>query len=310
MAEIDVREINRLLENPEKAIEKAEMAYLAFITSVAKRVKESNKIRIILLAGPSGSGKTTSANMISDALTASGVPSIVLSLDDFYRDAKDPEYPRTEDGERDFESPLALDLPELTETLTKISNEEEFFIPKYDFKVGGRVKVTKHEKMLHGCVVIEGLHALNPLIFEKLCKEKLLKVFISVSTNVNDGEERLISGRKIRFVRRMVRDSIYRGADAEKTLSMWKNVLIGEDEHLYPNRKYADIEYDTFHAYEPGVMSPFAERLISPELAERDPYAGTVLTALKRVKKIPESLVPNGSLIREFIPGGKYEDLY
>ena len=135
-------------------------------------------------------------------------------------------------------------------------------------------------------------------------------MFISVSTNVNDGEDRLISGRKIRFVRRMVRDSIYRGADAEKTLSMWKNVLIGEDEHLYPNRKYADIEYDTFHAYEPGVMSPFAERLISPELAERDPYAGTVLTALKRVKKIPESLVPNGSLIREFIPGGKYEDLY
>lgn len=310
MAEIDVREINKILENPSKAIFDAERTYSEFISRVADRVVESEKVRIILLAGPSGSGKTTSANMICDALKKRGVPSLVLSLDDFYRDALNPEYPRTETGERDFESPLALNLADLTETLVRISEEREFYIPKYDFKIGARVSITKHEKMLHGCVVIEGLHALNPLIFENLCKEKLLKVFISVSTNINDGKERIISGRKIRFVRRMVRDSIYRAADAEKTLAMWKNVLIGEDEHLYPYRKNADIDYDTFHVFEPAIMRPFAERLISSELAERDPYAKTVLTALTQVKIISDTLLPETSLIREFIPGGKYEELY
>ena len=108
----------------------------------------------------------------------------------------------------------------------------------------------------------------------------------------------------------MVRDSVYRGADAERTLDMWENVLHGEDKYLYPYRSLADVDFNTFHAFEPGVMRRFAEGLISPELAERSEYARVVTTALKTAEPINEELVPRDSLIREFITGGIYEEFY
>ena len=234
----------------------------------------------------------------------------MISLDDFYRDAGDPEYPRLPDGERDFEAVEALDLPDIENTLVSIAKGLDFSVPRYDFKLGRRVETRKFEKISHGCVIIEGLHALNPKIFEHLPENKILRIFISVSTNINDKDERILSGRKLRFTRRMIRDSIYRGADAEKTLELWQNVLLGEEKYLYPFRKYADIDFDTFHGFEPCVMRRFAEKLISPSLAKENEYAGIVLSALTKISPIKASLVPENSLIREFITGGIYEEFY
>ena len=108
----------------------------------------------------------------------------------------------------------------------------------------------------------------------------------------------------------MVRDSLYRGADAARTLELWQNVISGEEKYLYPYRNLADVEFDTFHAFEPGVMRKYAEELISEELADADEYARTVLTALREAFPIDESLIPEDSLIREFIVGGIYEEFY
>ena len=108
----------------------------------------------------------------------------------------------------------------------------------------------------------------------------------------------------MRFMRRMVRDSIHRNADAKRTLDLWENVLSGEDKYLYPNRDNADIQFDTFHLFEIGVMRPFVEGLISEELSSSEPYIKTVLNAAKSVPRIPSELVPESSLIREFIPIG------
>ena len=311
MAEINIRELNRqALLDPAGLVSEAEERYKSFVEKIAARVAENDNIRIILLAGPSGSGKTTTANLLADGIRARGLVSSVISLDNYYRDAEDPKYPRLPNGERDFEAVEALDLDELEKTLIDISEGRDYTVPYYDFKVGGRTEVNNYPKILHGCVIIEGLHALNPKICEHLNMDRVLRVFISVSTNINDGEERILSGRKLRFVRRMVRDSVYRGADAERTLDMWENVLLGEDKYLYPYRSLADVDFNTFHAFEPGVMRRFAEGLISPELAERSEYARVVITALKTAEPIDEELVPRDSLIREFITGGIYEEFY
>ena len=108
----------------------------------------------------------------------------------------------------------------------------------------------------------------------------------------------------------MVRDSLYRNSDAERTLSMWREVLAAEDIYLYPYKETADVAFDTFHAFELGVMKPYAEKLISDELAKNNSYASTVIKALRQVALVDEKLIPEDSLIREFIPGGKYESLY
>ncbi len=311
MAEINLFDINRsVLKSPEALIEESEKSYRSLVDGVADRICSDKNVRILLVAGPSGSGKTTTANLISDKIKLHGEDCIVVSLDDFYRNNDDPNYPTQPDGSRDLEAAEALDIEAVTKTLMAIAESREFMLPKYDFKVSRRVEERLHTPMPNGCVIIEGLHALNPMIFSKLPKEKCLKLFISVSTNINDGGVRILSGRKIRFVRRMVRDSIYRNADAEKTLSLWKNVLLGEDKYLYPNRKYADITFDTFHSFELSAMRGFAEKLISESLAEKDGYAGITLAAMKKILPLDISLIPEDSLIREFIPGGKYESAY
>ena len=311
MAEIEISKINSLTEaDPEGLVLSAEKRYKDFIRSVADAVLENSNIKIILLAGPSGSGKTTTANILTDEIRARGLSSLVVSLDDFYRNATDPEYPRLPDGERDFEAVEALNLPDIEDTLLAISEGREFSVPRYDFKIGARSGYVNYPEISHGCVIIEGLHALNPIICKSLDTGRAIRIFISVSTNINEGGARIMSGRNMRFCRRMVRDSIYRNADAERTLGMWENVILGEEKYLYPYRPLADFDFDTFHAFEPGIMKKYAEALISEELCERSPYAKRVLSALKKAVAIDEALVPEDSLIREFIQGGKYEEFY
>ena len=311
MPEMNLDYINGLArEDAQLLIRKSEEKYHACVANIADRICADKNIKIVLLSGPSGSGKTTTANLLCDRIKLHGEACMVVSLDDFYRSFDDPEYPKAKDGSRDCESPFALDLSLLGKTLQNIAEGKSFVLPKYDFKASKRKEESVHGAMGHGCVIIEGLHAINSLVFSAIPKERTLKIFISVSTNINDSGERILSGRKIRFMRRMVRDSLYRNADAEKTLKMWKNVLIGEDKYLYPNRDNADISFDTFHSFELSVMRKFVENLISDELANTDPYAKTVLAASKKVFAIDPSLVPDDSLIREFIPGGKYEFLY
>ena len=312
MAEITLYDLNgQIRRAPLIAIAEAEDAYHNRIKEIAAYVAAHETIRIITLAGPSGSGKTTSANLISDAIKALGKESIVVSLDDFYRDSSDPDYPRLPDGSRDFERPESLHLGEIASTLARIAAGEEFELPKYDFKIGGRASVTTHAPIKDGCVIVEGLHALNPKIADTLPHECVLKVFVSVSTNIvaSDGE-RLISGRKIRFVRRMVRDSIYRASDAERTLGMWDEVIAAEDVYLYPYKETADVKIDTFHPFELSVMRERALALISRELSERNSFAAIVFTALRAVEPLDEALVPEDSLIREFISGGIYDKIY
>ena len=310
MAEINLNLLNEAASAPEAMIAEAESRYHERVAEIAGYVTTHEQIRVILLAGPSGSGKTTSANLIKDALIARGEHSMVISLDDFYRDQDDPDYPLNARGERDYECPDSLNLEKLRTCLLDVIENRPFSVPKYDFKSGRAVSVTEYQPLEHGCVIIEGLHALNPRIHEHLPSECVLKLFVSVSTNIENEDGRILSGRKMRFIRRLVRDSIYRGSSAEKTLSMWKNVLAAEDVYLYPYKASADMAFDTFHPFEPGVMKGFAKKLISEKLAAADPYAEAVYYALSVVTEIDHKLVPSDSLIREFIPGGIYEALY
>lgn len=312
MAEITLYDLNgHIRQAPVIAIAEAEDTYHNQILEIAKRVSSDERVKIITLAGPSGSGKTTSANLLADAIRKEGKESLVVSLDDYYRDSSDPDYPRLPDGSRDFERPESLHLAEIAETLKAIAEGREFTLPKYDFKVGGRVSETLHAPIDKGIVIIEGLHALNPKISGLLPSGSYIKVFVSVSTNIvaSDGE-RLISGRKIRFVRRMVRDSIYRASDAERTLSMWDEVIAAEDIYLYPYKETADYKIDTFHLFELSVMRERALKLISRELSEANSFAAIVFTALRAVEPLDEELVPKNSLIREFISGGIYDKIY
>ena len=309
MADISLHALNTALSLGEATVLADEAHYAAQIESVACRIAE-DEVKVLLLAGPSGAGKTTTANLISDAIRARGLESLVVSLDNFYRDHEDPDYPRLADGARDMESCDALCLSDVEACLARILRGERFSIPRYDFKVGRAVSETEHAAILRGCVIVEGLHALNPAITAHLPEGGVLRLFVSVSTNINeDGGARLLSGRKLRFLRRLVRDSIFRGSSVGATLAVWQSVLDGEDKYLYPYKETADVFFDTFHTFEAGVLKDMAAARIA-DSGIKDPYLDVVKHALSLIRPLAASLVPGSSLIREFIGGGVYEDRY
>ena len=282
----------------------AEEGYRTAVLRVVEEVLLRGDCRVLLLAGPSSSGKTTTARILSEAFAERGRVAKMLSLDDFYRDANDPLYPRTGEGALDFESPDALHLGEVRECLFAILTGRDYGTPRYDFKTASRLPRPRPLSLPRdGVLIVEGLHALNPEITRGLPPGSLFRLFISVSTNLVDRDgERLISGRKVRFLRRLCRDFEHRGASASRTYELWRGVLAGEDAYLYPYRDTADRQIDTFHRYEIGVFAPLAERLLSAPDAPQGEYLDTVRRAVAAFSPISPALVPPTSLLREFLP--------
>ena len=312
MAEIELKSINDAVRHSALAlIADSESNYMKSISGVADHL-ESSGAKIILLAGPSSSGKTTTANILKDHLAERGHETVVISMDNFYREMSDPAYPRDELGELDYEAVGALDTDKIHDCISALLTGQDVRIPRYVFGTGESLKEAIEISFPPGgFVIIEGIHALNPIITSGLDGSAIIKIFISVSTNICEDGNRILSGRKIRFIRRMTRDSLYRGTDAASTLARWSSVLAGEDKYLYPFKATADISIDTFHKYELGVMKPFAMRAIEASgAAIGGEFIDIIKNAISRFDEIDIEEVPVTSLIREFVPGGKYESLY
>lgn len=310
MADRELHALNAAIEaDPALFVAACERAYREKIDTAVRYIEENHK-KVVLLAGPSGSGKTTTANLIADTLRAKGYYATVISLDNFYHNKADHLYPLTASGEEDYESPYALWIDGIRATILDILDGGHILLPHFDFKTGVR---HDHAVVLdvpeNGVVIIEGLHALNPIMTEGIVSDAVMRLFVSVSTNITDAGARVLSGRKMRFIRRTSRDYLYRNSDAARTLSLWTRVLEGEELYLYPYRNLADIQFDTFHGFEVAALKPFAAKILAAGENLGD-YAEGIKEALSRFAEIPSDLVPRDSLIREFIPGGIYEHLY
>lgn len=289
--------------NPKDFILKCEEKYENKIIKIAKDIAESDKTEIVMLAGPSSSGKTTTAKKLCQALEDFGVRSHTISLDDFYLDNADS--PRFPDGTPDYETVDALDIPCFEKTMTQLIETGSAMIPEFDFLTGKRKE--KYNSLKIGekdVIVVEGLHALNPTITEHLPKDRLLKIYISVSSRIYDGRKNIVlNKRNIRFIRRLVRDYKFRGNSVEETFKMWITVRYGEDSYLFPFKDNADIRINTIHLYEICVLRDLAAELLEQVSDSSEFYKESqrLIRSLHKFPKIDSSLVPENSLLREFI---------
>lgn len=300
--------INReALRDPAAFIAAAEREYIESITAVAERIAADDNIKIVSIAGPSGSGKTTTAHILCEKLERLGEKTAVVSLDDFYLPHE--RLPVLDDGTLDIESVYALDIPLLNECFERIIACGATPLPKYDFATGSRIEnVRKIDIGERGIVIVEGLHALNPLITELVPKCNIFKLYISVNLPITDNGGVLLTSRQMRLVRRSLRDEKFRDADINETLSMWENVGEGERKYLYCHKESADVQLVTLHLYEPCIFKERFLRLreqLSPDAHCREYFLKTV-EAMERFEKIDSALVPCESLIREFLGEGKY----
>ncbi len=293
----------KALSSPEEFIKKCEARYENIINDIAERIINDEGREIVMLAGPSSAGKTTTASKLCKKLNENGVKTYVLSLDDFYLNRADIPY--LPDGTQDYETVYALDLPCFEEKVNALLRGETVKNPVFDFTTGKRSDTQFNEITLgeKDIVIIEGLHALNPVITEKI-QGKLLKIYINVSSRIYDEKGNIIlNKRNMRFVRRMVRDYKFRNSTVENTCKLWKNVTMGEDKYLFPYRHLADIKVNTIHLYETCVLKQQAlEMLENNEISEEyKSDINKITKSLKKFESIDESLVPDDSLLREFL---------
>ena len=299
-----LNEINKMAkECPKEFIKACNDEYVKNITDIAKRIESDDDIKIVAIAGPSGSGKTTTAHILQDKLEILNETTAVVSLDDFYLPAD--KLPILPDGSADIESVNSLDIALIKECFQQIIENGTANLPEYDFKTKSRIPDAKRLNIgNHGIVIVEGLHALNPLIADLVPRKNILKIYISVNRSVDDNNGvQMLSSRQIRLIRRVLRDDRFRGATATETLHLWNNVIDGERKYLYCFKDTADVKLVTFHPYELGVYRERFCKMRSTVNKNAPCYEYFIDTAnaLERFDAIDSLLVPENSLIREFI---------
>jgi len=292
----DIKEMIRVNE----ALHEKKLAF------TAHEICSSRDIKLVTVAGPSSSGKTTFTKRLAIHLKVNGLKPVVISLDNYYRGVDN--MPLDEHGEKDFESIEGLDLPLLNENLCDLIDGKEVEIPNYSFKKGQREPFgTKVKLPRKGIILIEGIHGLNERLTRQINGKNKFKIYISCLTQLNLDNHNRIPTSEVRKLRRIVRDSISRNTSAEGTLSMWSSVRRGEEKNIFPFQEQADVMFNSNLFYEIGVLKKYAIAELE-KIKEGNIYyeeARRSIKFLKFFKEIDKNLVPDDSILKEFV-GGSY----
>lgn len=306
----NIGELNEAIikEGPGEIINLSETIQDYKLMSIAKEIsRNKGDIKIILLSGPSSSGKTTTSRKLALYLRTFGLKPHPLSLDDYFLERE--ATPLDENGKPDYEGIRAIDTNLFNRQIKKLLDGHEVITPTYDFITGKKVFNNPLKLENNDILIIEGLHALNEEISKDIPKINKYKIYISPLIFLNIDDDNRISLTDIRLLRRMVRDYYNRGHSPSKTLASWSDVRKGEEKYVFPYQDEADVIFNSFLAYELGVLKAFVEPLLYSVPPEDPEYhtAIRLLEVLKLVLPIPSGDVPKTSILREFI-GGSYFD--
>ncbi len=266
------------------------------------------KIRLVLISGPSSSGKTTFSKRLSIQLLAYGIRPIALGLDDFLVDREDT--PLDEEGDYDYESIQAQDLELFNNTLLALMEEQEVTLPHYNFFSGRRERGDTLAISNEHIIIVEGIHGMNPDLVPHIPPDRVFRIYVSALTQLNLDRHSRVATTDTRLLRRIIRDARHRGYTAQDTINRWPKVRRGEHKWIFPYQEYADVMFNSALVYELAVIKPIAEPLLlqiepgKPEHVE----AKRLLSFLQWFEPSSPDLVPDNSLLREFIGGSNLRD--
>jgi uridine kinase len=281
------------------------------ITETARQVaSRGGTVRIILIAGPSSSGKTTFSKRLSVQLLAHGLAPFALEMDNYFVDRD--QTPRDEKGEYDFEALETLNLPRLQSDLQALVRGEEVQLPRFNFHTGtsesGEVVRVDRDQI----IILEGIHGLNPRLLPQIDPQATFRIYVSCLTQLNLDRHNRISTTDTRLIRRIVRDARERGYTAQQTIQRWESVRRGEKRHIFPYQENADELFNSALVYELSALKYLAEPLLrqvpygTPEFIE----AKRLLAFLEWFLPIDVELIPDNSIIREFIGGSILKEFH
>jgi len=276
------------------------------IAYIADMITNREEIKVVSIAGPSSSGKTSFTNRLGIQLRVNGHIPILISLDDYFVDRE--KTPKDENGDYDFESIYALDLELFNDHLKRLLIGEEIQVPEFNFKIGKREWNGKKLRIPeNGVLLIEGIHGLNEMLTASVDKKNKFKIYISCLTQLNVDNHNRIPTTDVRTLRRIVRDTLSRGLDAERTLKMWPSIRRGEERNIFIFQEEADVMFNSNLVYELAVLKKYAIEELKKITSESPVYyeAKKLIAFLEMFKEVDKELVPDNSLLREFV-GGSY----
>lgn len=306
MAEYTLKYINHRAEcDAEAFVNDCEEHYHRQLHLVADQIAANCKRKpIVLLNGPSSSGKTTTNDRLGRILELAGIHAHMISMDDYYRTSGTYDIPfDKENGVNDLESPECMDLDLLRDHLTRLVAGEEIMVPRFDFETR-----TSHRNeravQLHKdeIVMIEGIHAFNPVIMGDLEKHAT-SVYLSVASVLLTDRNVRIEPHMLRFLRRAMRDSLFRNSPVEYTLKQWNSVRRGERLYISPYRGQADLTVDTYLPYETNILMQYlGEKLQGEEKMLEQADLAPLSAILDKVSPIDyKPYMPEDSVLHEFI---------
>lgn len=278
-------------------IDKCESSYINQIDDLISDILSLPKIKILLLTGPSSSGKTTTANLIASKLIRCNIPSTVISMDDFFINRENT--PILEDGTYDFENVNTIDIPLFKSFLNEIFISNKTKMPRFDFVEGKRTGFENIEIEKNGIIIIEGIHALNPIFISKNNSE-IYRVYVCPNTNFTLNNKIILKPNELRKIRRLIRDYFHRGMTINQTLSLWNNVCLGEEKYIKPFKHTANFWIDSTHNYEPLLYKKYLPPILNNSLT-----CNAIKNSLQHFSEIDIEYLPNNSLLMEFLSGIK-----
>ena len=277
------------------------------IVSIAEEIEEryhNGKVRVVLITGPSSSGKSTVCKRLSIQLKACGLKPVSFSTDDYF--VNRVETPKLPDGNYDFDNFDTVDHAALQQDVLKLLAGEEVQVPEFNFVTGIREYNGKTLKLEPETVLlIEGIHALNPLLTDKVPDESKYKIFINAITSISLDDHNCIPTSDNRLLRRIVRDANMGSFTARQTISNWPNVRRAEVKWIYPYQETADVLFNSAYLVEFAVLRSHAERILAsvPKNCSEYSEAHRLLRFLSYFQPVSDRQVPSTSLLRGVIGG-------
>jgi uridine kinase len=279
------------------------------IAMIADEVKWRSGCRLVFVAGPSSSGKTTFIKRLKVQLLVNGIRPLELSLDDYYVDRE--RAPRDASGAYDLEVLEALDRRLLRADLTRLLAGEKTRTARYDFQLGKSFPEGRAEHALgpRDILLVEGIHALNPELFDGAAAKHAFRIFVHPATAIPFDRLSIFEPADVRLLRRIVRDRHQRGFPAWDNLERWASVRRGERMHIYPHQGEADAVFDSSLVYEVSVLRVYAERYLLevPRTHPEFSAAYRLRRLLSQWVPIHPDHVPPTSILREFIGGSGFK---
>ncbi len=269
---------------------------------------EENPIRLVLITGPSSSGKTTFCKRLSIQLLACGLRPLSFSTDDYFVNRVDT--PKLPNGDYDFDNIEAVDYHMLEDHLTRLMKGERVEIPEYNFSTGKREWNGKKLKLAGDTVlIIEGIHALNPLLTQQIDNSLKYKIYISALTSISLDDHNWIPVHDNRLLRRIIRDYNKGAFTAQETIAQWDNVCQAEDKWIFPYQETADVMFNSALNIEFAVLRTHAEIILSsvPKNCKEYSEAHRLLKFIHYFLPVSDKEIPPTSIMREFLGGSSFK---